>query len=252
MFRSFIYLDEEKMYTYKRQIEGKNVPQVKTVTKKKSAGLNAGLNGIGVSGAIETDVTGEIEKDVSFDYDSFENALQELDGEDYFDTVINSDYDLTTVPAMKIIRVCNGFTIPEEFDVINLIDAFKPMLMGQIHTKSDSEQEALENILGTATADIPIIIDYPDIVIASKLNTKFLREEYALLEEYSEQDTYMLCKVVGVIKKDNVEIFDPLKDFMRLPRAMRRQMESSGKNDVLEKIKIEGPVLKVEVIAIYK
>lgn len=252
MFRSFIYLDEEKMYTYKRQIEGKNAPQVKTVTKKKSAGLNAGLNGIGVSGAIETDVTGEIEKDVSFDYDSFENALQELDGEDYFDTVINSDYDLTTVPAMKIIRVCNGFTIPEEFDVINLIDAFKPMLMGQIQTKSDSEQEALENILGTATADIPIIIDYPDIVIASKLNTKFLREEYALLEEYSEQDTYMLCKVVGVIKKENVEIFDPLKDFMRLPRAMRRQMESGGKNDVLEKIKVEGPVLKVEIIAIYK
>lgn len=252
MFRSFIYLDEEKLYTYKRQIEGKNTPQIKTVTKKKSAGFNAGVNGSGVSGTIETDVTGEVEKDISFDYDSFENALQDLDGEDYFDTVINPDYDLTTVPAMKIVRVCNSFIVPEEFDAINLIDTFKPMLMGQIQTKSDSEQEALENVLGTATADIPIVIDYPDIVIASKLNTKFLREEYASLEEYAEQDTYMLCKVVGVVKKESVEIFDPLKDFMRLPRAMRRQMESGGKNDVLEKIKVEGPVLKVEIIAIYK
>ncbi len=252
MFRSFIYLDEEKMYTYKRQIEGKNTPQVKTITKKKSAGFNAGIKGAGVSGAMETDVTGEIEKDVSFDYDCFERALQELDGEDYFDTVINSDYDLTTVPPMKIVRVCNSFIIPEEFDAINLIDTFKPMLMEQVPVGSDSEQEALENFLGTATADIPILIDYPDIVIASKLNIKFLHEEYALLEEYAEQDTYILCKVVGVVNKDSVEIFDPLKDFMRLPRAMRRQMEQSGQKDLFEKIKIEGPVLKVEIIAIYK
>ena len=49
-----------------------------------------------------------------------------------------------------------------------------------------------------------------------------------------------------------VEIFDPLKDFIRLPRAMRRQMSAAGNSTGLDKIIIGGPVLKVEVIAIYK
>ena len=66
------------------------------------------------------------------------------------------------------------------------------------------------------------------------------------------QDVFMLCKVVGISKKECVEIFDPLKDFIRLPRVMRRQMEGNPNTSGLEKIKIQGPVLKVEIIAIYK
>ena len=55
-----------------------------------------------------------------------------------------------------------------------------------------------------------------------------------------------------MIRKEKVEIFDPLKDFIRLPRAMRRQMTTNSTSIGLDKISVEGPVLKVEVIAIYK
>ena len=175
-----------------------------------------------------------------------------MDGDDYFDCVLNSDYDPQTVPPMKIFRISTEFSVPEEFDAVNLIDQFMPMLMGQIETKSDSEQEALETFLGKASADIPIVVDYDDITISGKLNAKYLLEEYSALEDYAEQDVFMLCKVVGIVRKDCVEIFDPLKDFIRLPRVMRRQMEKNEKSSGLEKIKIQGPVLKVEVIAIYK
>ena len=72
-----------------------------------------------------------------------------------------------------------------------------------------------------------------------------------MLEDYADQDVYVLCKVVGIARKDSVEIFDPLKDFIKLPRAMRRQM-SDGNNGGLERIIVDGPVLKVEIIAIYK
>lgn len=41
MFRSFIYLDEDKLYTYKRQIDGKNDVQPKAVSQKKTAGFSA-------------------------------------------------------------------------------------------------------------------------------------------------------------------------------------------------------------------
>lgn len=252
MFRSFIYLDEDKLYTYKRQIDGANTAKPKVMSRKNTTGFSAGVTGIGVNGSTETSIDSEFEKDVSFDYDRFELELSKLGGEDYFDCVLNSDYDPTTVPAMKIIRICGGIKIPEEFDAVNLIERFMPMILGQVDTKSTQEQEALENILGQASADIPFNIDYDEITIAGKLNAKYLHEEYANLEDYADQDVYILCKIVGMIHKDKVEIFDPLKDFIRLPRSTRRQMATSGKSLGIEKIVVEGPVLKVEVIAIYK
>ena len=252
MFRSFIYLDEDKLYTYKRQIDGKNAAQPKAVSQKKTAGFSAAVRGLGINGTTETSIDSEFEKDVSFDYDQFELDLSRLDGEDYYDCVLNSDYDLKTIPPMKLTRICREFEIPEAFDAVNLINQFKPMLMGQIETKSAGEQEALEGLLGKASADIPFIIECDDFTISGKLSAKYLREEYASLEDYAEQDVYMLCKVVGMVRKETVEIFDPLKDFIRLPRAMRRQMPMNGASVGLDKISVEGPVLKVEVIAIYK
>ena len=252
MFRSFIYLNEEKLYTYKRQIAGKNTLRPKAVSQKKTAGFSAGMKGFGLNGAMETSIDGEFEKDVSFDYDQFELDLSNFEGEDYFDCVLNAEYDLTTIPAMKLLRICSSFEIPEAFDAVDLIDQFMPMLIGQIETKSVGEQEALEGILGKASADIPFIIECDDVTISGKLNAKYLHEEYASLEDYVDQDVYLLCKIVGMVRKNTVEIFDPLKDFIRLPRTMRRQMTANGKSVGLDKISIEGPVLKVEVIAIYK
>lgn len=252
MFRSFIYLDESKLYAYKRQIEGSNTAQPKAVTQKKSAGFSAGISGLGVNGTTETSISSEFEKDISFDYDHFEIDLEKLEGNDYFDCVINSEYDVTTIPAMKIFRICSRFEIPEAFDAVNLIDRFMPMLTQEIETKSAGEQAALENFLGAASADIPIVCEYDDVVISGKLNGKYLHEEYATLEDYADQDVFLLCKVIGFTRKDTVEIFDPLKDFVKLPRSMRRGMEQSGKSIGLEKIRIDGPVLKVEIIAIYK
>lgn len=252
MFRSFIYLDEDKLYTYKRQIDGSNSAQFKSITQKKAIEFSAALSKVGVNGATETNISGDFEKDASFDYDQFELDLGRLEGEDYFDCVLNSDYDLTTVPAMKLIRICNNFEIPEAFDAVNLIDQFMPMLMGQIEAKSSGEQEAMESFLGGASADIPFIVELDDVTISGKLNAKHLCEAYATLEDYTDQDVYMLCKVVGMVRKDIVEIFDPLKDFIRLPRTMRRQMTADGNTIGLDKISVEGPVLKIEVIAIYK
>lgn len=113
MFRSFIYLDENKLYTYKRQIDGKNAAQPKSLSQKKTAGFSAAVSGFGMNGAMETNIDGEFEKDVSFDYDHFELDLAKLDGEDYFDCVLNNEYDLATVPPMKLARICSSFEIPE-------------------------------------------------------------------------------------------------------------------------------------------
>ena len=252
MFRSFVYLDENKMYTYKRQLDGRNQAQPKTMTQKRSADVSAGCSKLKATGSIETSIDSDFERDVSFDYDQFEAALQLREGEDYFDFVLNPEYDLTTIPAMKIIRLNCPFLVPEGFDAINLVERFMPMLMGTIETSSSEEQEAMEKILGEASADIPVVSELDDITVSGKLRGSNLKEEYSALEDYSEQDVFMLCKVVGVSRKQKVEVFDPLKDFVKLPRTMRRQMASDGNTMGLEKIEVDGPVLKVEVIAIYK
>ena len=257
MFRSFIYLDEDKMYSYKSQIDGTNNVQLKTMSKKKNANASAALKSTGLSGSVETSYTGEIKTDVTFDYDRFENSLEKLDGEDYFDCVLNTDYELSTIPPMNLFRVCTPFSVPEEFDAVNLIELLKPMLIDQIPTNSDIEKEALTGVLGSASADIPIVFEWYDgeqtITVSSKLNAKYLLEDYSTLEDYDEQEVYILGKVVGLMRKDSVEIFDPFKDFIRLPRATRRHMNTdTASSEGFGKILVDGPVLKVEIIAIYK
>lgn len=249
MFRSFIYLDQEKMYSYFRQIDAEYANHPVEVSKKKTRGGSLGTDFLGLNAETEIEEKRAFTKDVIKDYDRFEKKLEELSGNEYFDLVLD-DYDINTVPRMSIIRVNGSFEIPEQFDMFSVAQNFMPLITSQIKTSSENERELVEAFLGKASADIPIIMEDEEITIASKLSTDNLKEEYAELEEYNEQEVYILCKVVGKMQKEKVEIFNPLKDFIKLPRAVRRGMDSD--NQGMEPILIDGPVLKVEVIAIYK
>ncbi len=249
MFRSFIYLNEEKMYSYLRQIDKEFANQPTEISKRKTREGMIGNGLLGMNAGTETEEKRELVKDITKDYDRFEKKLDELDGTEYFDLILE-DYDLNTVPNMSIVRLNGSFEIPEQFDMFNLAQNFMPLLKSQIQTSSQDEKELMETFLENASADIPIIMESEGLIVSSKLSTSFLEEEYAQLEEYSEQEVYMLCKVVGKMQKNQVEIFNPLKDFIKLPRAVRRGMDSDS--DGFESIIIDGPVLKVEVIAIYK
>lgn len=249
MFRSFIYLDQEKMYSYLRQIDVDYANQPVESIKKKTRGGSLGMDFLGLNAGTEIEEKREVTKDVIKDYDRFEKKLEELSGSEYFDLALD-DYDINTVPRMSIIRVNGSFEIPEEFDMFSVAQKFMPLITSQIETTSDNERELMEAFLGKASADIPIVMEDDELTIASKLSMCNLEEEYAELEEYNEQEVYMLCKVVGIMQKEKVEIFNPLKDFIKLPRAVRRGMDSDSQG--METILVDGPVLKVEVIAMYK
>ena len=249
MFRSFIYLDQEKMYSYLRQIDTDYANQPIEISKKKTRGGSLGTDFFGANVGTEIEEKREVTKDVIKDYDRFEKKLEELAGSEYFDLVLD-DYDINTVPRMSIIRVNGSFEIPEQFEMFSVAQNYMPLITSQITTSSDNERELMEAFLGKASAYIPIIIEDEEITIASKMSMDNIEEEYAELEEYNEQEVYMLCKVVGIMKKDKVEIFNPLKDFIKLPRAVRREMDSNSQG--MEPILVDGPVLKVEVIAMYK
>lgn len=254
MFRSFIYMNEEKMYAYKSILENKASSKTKSFsrTKRKTAGFsNAGLN-IGVSD--ESTTVSELKGNLEFDYNKFEELLTQEEGESFFNFILNSEeYNLSSLPPMSLIQLRGYMEIPEKFDFFNVIEQFKPMLVNYISTDNTGTDEALKTLFCNAKADVPVIIDIGDdhTMISGKLNTDFLCEDYGSLEEYSEQEVIFLCKVEGFINKSLVTIYNPARDFIKLNRTVRRAANLE-ENDELQPIKVEGPVLKVEIIAIYK
>lgn len=252
MFRSFIYLDDEKMYSYLRLIDNDFANRPLEINKKRTKGGRLGLAKVNLEAGIETEEKYGVSNDLFNDYDRFEKDLESLDKEKYFDFVLNDEnYDVKTVPGMSIIRINGRIEIPEEFDMYNLAQNFMPLITSQIETESDDEKELMDAFMGNASADVPVLLESGEVIISGKLNMDYLNESYAELEDYNEQEVYMLCKVIGVTNKNKVEIFNPYKDFVKLPRAIRRSIDTDSE-DGLESIVVDGPVLKVEVISIYK
>lgn len=252
MFRNFIYLDTDKLYTYKRQIEGVNNPNIKTIKKTKNRGLEAQIATVSVKSQDELCTEAEVERDISFDYDRFEFALSSYEGEDYFDFVMNGEeYSFKTLPQMKIIRLQNSLIIPESFDIVAIIQQFKGVIFEQMEIEKNEDMQLMKSLFDNTSADIPILIQEDDITIFSKLNSKYLNVEYTDIENLSEDEVYILCRVIGVNAKEKVVVYDPLKDFVKLSRAIRRTIKADDNEIGLEKIAVSGPVLKVEIIAIY-
>ena len=69
----------------------------------------------------------------------------------------------------------------------------------------------MEAFWGKAVADLPIISEYDNLTLSGKLSTIGLMEEYEQLEDYVEQEVYILGRVVRKIQKDKVEVFNPFK-----------------------------------------
>ena len=183
MFRSFVYLDEDKLYTYKKLID-KGVVRPSSVSSKKTKTASAGIKQTAFSYVNEEQTVVDVEKDPFWDYDRFELSLSELEGEDFFDLVVNEDqYDLLSIPPMKIIKLMGNLEIPEEFDLLNLIENYKPLLMGSIGNGTDDGTLFAKAVLNNTSADIPIVVDYGDVTVVGRLNTKWLCEDYTSLEE---------------------------------------------------------------------
>lgn len=68
------------------------------------------------------------------------------------------------------------------------------------------------------------------------------------LEALGGEEVVLLCKTTAHKSGESVVVFDPLKDFMRNNRAMRRSMKGTKE---LAPISVPCPVLKSDVLAIY-
>ena len=246
-FRTFLYLDGEKVAEYSSTI---HAPTQQATSKKSLTGaLDLGVAKIG--GGIESSGPDTSEVSPAVLYDAFEVALQKRANDDYFDCT-SDDADISTLPQMSIARCEGQIEIPESFDMLATISEYIQPLRSLGLVSLDENPATTDFALSffdRTNADIPILIQGNDILIASKLKSNALVEaNYQTLEDCEDEDFFILFKVHSITNKESTVIFDPAKDFLKLSRSLRRSMKST---DGLEPITVNEPVLKAEIIAIY-
>lgn len=160
--------------------------------------------------------------------------------------------DPQTLPPMSIVRFCGTAEVPEQFDAVAMMRQYAPMFdeAGMLETEDGgAPKEFLLSLFAKKDAYAPLIINGLDIPVFSKLGmTYFTEGDISLLEEIESEEAVFLFKVLSHCNDGQIVVYDPSRDFMKLNRAARRSMDrSSG----LEEIRIAGPVIKGELIAIY-
>ena len=249
-FRDFIYLDTEALGRYSAQLERAEKSRIRAKSIKASAGANLGVASASIEVATErADRIGSSDIEL---FDDFERRLEDASGDGYFD-FLTDDPDIKTLPPMSLFRIQGRIEVPEGFDVLSLVRQYAPMMFnaGLIDVGEDGNvpPELVRDVLGNVKADIPIIVVCDGATVSAKLNFDYIAEGDELeLEGLSDEEVVFLCKATAHKSGESVVVFDPLKDFMRINRAMRRSMNGAKE---LASISVPGPVLKSDVVAIH-
>lgn len=255
MFRTLVYFDDKKVAEYKSLIKGEKLVSFKNVkvSNEKAGKVDISILSGGVSGSSEMD--GEILNNYLLDCKEFENLLE--DTEDYFDFIQNPDFDIETIPRSSIIRFNGTFERPAEFDMLDLINQFKPMLVESIDTDSDEENQMLKSLLGKESTKVPIFIEndenFSDRLGFAKINSNYLCCDMDSLDDFENEDVTVIAKIIFKrdITGEPVVVYDVMKDLFSMSRAIRRQIP----NDQMEginNISINENFITLEVLAVYQ
>ena len=166
---------------------------------------------------------------------------------------ITKEFDIQTIGRGSIIKF-NGFMfVPQEFDITQTIEKFKPFLMDSISSEivDETEQKVFKIFFESTDTKIPIILELEDALMCSKLISSNMLIEYEDLEEFEELEITIVARVTSTpLVGKNKPFYDPLKDFMKLNRSLRRSI--SERTEGLYEIYADQDYKTIEVIAIYQ
>ncbi len=254
MFGKILYYDKKTVGEYTSLITGKKQIEVSEYEVAKGKGIGVDFSGIKADASADKKYTAKVTESALYDCNEFEALLEKKkEGEDYFDFTESSEFELKTVPRGSIIKIDANISIPESFDMMQLVEQFKPFLISamQNQTADENEQSALESLISGANASkIPVIIDSnEDILLCSKLNKDLLTIDIQEFVDTDEEVT-ILARVSSRVIEEKKPFFDPLKDFLSLNRAARKSIDS--KNKSIEPIKVDEDYRTLDVLAIYR
>ncbi|WP_391116647.1 hypothetical protein [Psychrobacillus sp. L3] len=255
MFKNLIYFDSNKVAEYGAVLEGKKHVAIKNVKVSSVKSLSAKvpiLSG-GINGSNEME--GEILDNLILDCNEFEELLESKSKDNYFDFLEN-ECDCETIPRTSIIRFEGVFKIPSEFDMMDLINKFKPMLASSMNLQNAQEEEIFNSVFAKESTKIPAFLEcnnFGNRVGFAKLTSNNLCYEVEHLEDFEDEEVTIIAKVLS--RKDVIDkpivVFDIMKDLFSLSRGIRRQM---GEQEIegLQNIKSDENVIILEVLAVYQ
>ncbi|HAT4245798.1 hypothetical protein [Clostridium perfringens] len=257
MFRTLIYFDKKKITEYKSLIEKKKAVLLKKVKVSEEKAGNGKL--LAFSGSIsgKSEIDGEFLECNLLDCEEFENLLKEREAHDYFDFTEGSYYDIETIPKSSIIRFNATFNIPPDFDILELINKFRPMLLDSINLDSKEESEMLKSLLGKESTKMPIFIeneqDFSNRLGFAKINSNHLCCDVEELDDFENEEVTIIAKLVSRknISSEPIIVYDVMKDLFSISRAIRRQF-SSGEIEGIKNISIDESFVTLEILAIYR
>lgn len=185
----------------------------------------------------------------------FESLLRQRD--DYFDfTDGDPDLTITDVRTSSIVRITGEIYVPEQFDMIHLLDQYRPLLLSQVPCKDAEERVLLDTVFNNSKMRIPIYCELGaecDFWMGiGKISPDDLLIEYSDLEEQEGKEFTILAKLEArkYYRGKPLPVFDLYKDFLGFNRALRKQLATS-KTHEFESIDVEEDYLSLEILAIY-
>ncbi len=246
-----IYYDEKKIIEYSSVITRQHNLKIKEyeILDDKSAHMNIKVLGGNFKGSKK--YKAEVKESLLYNCVAFEKLLNGR--EDFADFTESSEWDINTIGRGFIIRFNGYMMVPEEFDITQTIQRFKPMLMDSIANDSmdETEKMAFKSFFEVSDAKIPVFIDIGASLICSKLIANNMLVAYEELEEYEDLEVTVIARVnTSNLVDMKKSFYDPLKDFMRLNRTLRRTM--GERTDGLYEIYADQNYKTVEILAIYQ
>ena len=250
IFGNVIYYDDKKISDYSSIILGNHDLKVNNYEfqSQNSGILDLKYIVAGLKGSKK--YTAEVKESILYNCKRFESLLRDRD--DFFDFTIES-FDIKTIGRSNIVKFNGLINVPEEFDMTQTIQKFKPLLMDSISTdfQNETEKKLFQTFFESNDTKIPVIIELGDYKACSKLNSSNMLIEYEELEEFEELETTIIARTLSAdLVSKTKPFYDPLKDFVKLNRSLRRSV--GERTDGLYEIYTDVDYKAIEILAIYQ
>ena len=232
MFGDLIYFNKKKVDQYSALILGKNIE----------------------TRVIDKDNIEDISANYLLECSNFEKLLQRRD--DFIDYVDdNQGISIKDVRISSIIKVTGEIYIPEQFDMIHLIDQYKDMIVSQVDYEDNNQRELINSVLKNSKVKIPIFCELGGVcdywMGIGKVSQEDMLIDYNELEDYEGKELTIIARLESrkYYRDKPLPVFDIYKDFLGLNRALRKQIASEKKQE-FESIDVNEDYIGLELLAI--
>lgn len=246
MFNTILYVDNEKLKEYNSILVNKPTSKFNSRTIEKKGKIGNSI----IAGEEKVIDSIDLESNINYEYFKFEQKAKEEVNEEYFFDFTDNDYDINTITCNSLVKLRAIANVPEEFDTSKMLDEYANVIIKSLEDTPNVETFA--NMLEKRQVKIPIIAQDENGNYFMKIDMNKIKVDYEEFENLEDDEIVIVGKIIRK-KSESVEIYNPYKDFLKIPRKLRRTMTIQPSNNFdFEPIIRDEPFYELEVLAIYR